>query len=522
MKKLFLTIAAFALSFGLYAQEGQPNTQTAPAAEPVAISEAPAGDVVVENELVTTDAKGKKVRKKKPVQYNEKGEIIKTGLNFGPLPAIAFDADKGFQLGAILNIYGFGDGSYYPNPKWKTYLEASWFTKGSMLFQAQFDAKHLIPGVRLSAGVTCNIDNCFDFYGFNGYQSFFSDNPSDFFFQGGRPEVDQNLAAKQLKKKYSPFYKFKRNYVLAKCDFVGRIAESNWYWQAGYHAHYFGLGESNLASVNKGKEESMLFPEATQLPSLYQYYNKWGIISDRDFKGGFSSALRAGFQYDSRDQEGTPQKGIWADAHVIVAPKWLGTTSPYYRYSLTFRHYVTCVPDVLTFAYRLNYQGSFTNSCPWYVLPLYTSMGGEFDKEGLGGYRTTRGLLRSRVIGLDMALYNIEFRYVFVRFKLWNQNIAFGLSAFADGCYVVRGLDMTFKGDEAYRSSYDAYVKSSEDLGFRVQREGVKGKDGLHASFGGGLRFIMNRNFIVAFEYGKTINKQDGFGGFYINLGYLF
>ena len=34
-------------------------------------------------------------------------EIIKTGLNYGPLPAVAFDADKGFQLGALLNIYRY-------------------------------------------------------------------------------------------------------------------------------------------------------------------------------------------------------------------------------------------------------------------------------------------------------------------------------------------------------------------------------------------------------------------------------
>ena len=37
-------------------------------------------------------------------------ENVKTGLNFGPLPAVAYDADKGFQLGALLNIYNYGDG----------------------------------------------------------------------------------------------------------------------------------------------------------------------------------------------------------------------------------------------------------------------------------------------------------------------------------------------------------------------------------------------------------------------------
>ena len=47
----------------------------------------------------------KSEKKKKEVQYNENGEIIKTGYNYGPLPAVAFDADKGFQLGALLNIY---------------------------------------------------------------------------------------------------------------------------------------------------------------------------------------------------------------------------------------------------------------------------------------------------------------------------------------------------------------------------------------------------------------------------------
>ena len=44
-------------------------------------------------------------------------EIVKTGINLGPLPAVAFDADKGFQMGGLLNIYDFGDGSTYPNPR---------------------------------------------------------------------------------------------------------------------------------------------------------------------------------------------------------------------------------------------------------------------------------------------------------------------------------------------------------------------------------------------------------------------
>ena len=47
-------------------------------------------------------------------------------------------------------------------------------------------------------------------------------------------------------------------------------------------------------------------------------------------------------------------------------------------------------------------------------------------------------------------------------------------------------------------------------------------KDGFHGSAGAGLRFIMNENFIVAFEYARCFNKQDGNGAFYINIGFLF
>ena len=58
----------------------------------------------------------------------KKKEIVKKGFNFGPLPIVAFDADKGLQLGALLNIFDFGDGSNYPNTRQKLYLEASFFT----------------------------------------------------------------------------------------------------------------------------------------------------------------------------------------------------------------------------------------------------------------------------------------------------------------------------------------------------------------------------------------------------------
>ena len=235
---------------------------------------------------------------------------------------------------------------------------------------------------------------------------------------------------------------------------------------------------------------------------------------DRLFSIGINSTVRLGLMFDTRDKEGAPSRGIWAEGHLMLSPKWLGTTNPSYRYSLTFRHYVPIVKnDILTFAYRLNYQGTFGRKAPYYVLPYITTMGQNYDRDGMGGYRTIRGMMRNRVQGLDMVSYNVELRWRFVTFTLWKQNISFGLNVFSDGTMVTKGRDMSFRGDEQYRADYDAYMALGEE------------HDLPHITVGGGLRFIMNQNFIVAFEYGTPLGrlrKQDGKGAFYINTGYLF
>ena len=435
----------------------------------------------------------------------EDKEIVKKGYSFGPLPAVAFDADKGFQLGALLNIYDFGDGTVYPNTRQQWYFEASFFTKGSQLFVVSYDSKFLIPGIRFSTALAVTNDNAMDFYGFNGYQSFYDHEK----VKAGK-EGDLYI--------YTPKYRSKRLAALFKADFIGNLWENKLFWEAGYHFSHFKQEAIDLDKINKNKDENKVYP--AEDPTIFDMYRQWGIISENEAWGGINSTLRFGLLFDTRDKEAAPSKGIWAEAHVTVAPKWLGTTNPHYRYSATFRHYVPIVKnDVLTFAYRLNYEGTFGNSAPYYVLPYITVMGSNYDRDGMGGYRTVRGLMRNRVQGLDMATYNVELRWRFVNFTLWKQNIAFGLSAFSDGTMVTRNYDMSFKGEEQYRDAYNAYMA------------GRPSSDRPHITVGAGLRFIMNQNFIVAFEYGMPVSKfskdpviknQDGNGAFYINTGFLF
>ncbi|MBQ6581362.1 MAG: BamA/TamA family outer membrane protein [Alistipes sp.] len=448
-------------------------------------------------------------------QESSKQEIVKTGYNFGPLPAVAFDADKGFQLGALLNIYDFGDGSTYPNTRQQWYFEASFFTKGSQLFVVSYDNRFLIPGVRWSSTFTLTNDKAMDFYGFNGYMSYYDHAQ----VAAGKDKANHNDYI------YTPKYRVNRLAMLFKSDFTGNIWQNKLFWEAGYHLSYIKQGYKdeqalNLEKINKNKEDYKMFP-ATETP-VFDLYRRWGIISEDEAWGGWNSTVRLGLLFDTRDKEGAPSRGVWAEAHATLAPKWLGTTNPYYRYSATFRHYLPIVKnDILTFAYRLNYEGTIGKTAPYYVLPFITVMGPSYDRDGMGGYRTIRGLMRNRVQGLDVASYNAELRWRFVNFALWNQNIAFGLSAFSDGTMVTRNYDMSFKGEEQHRAEYDEYMA----------RTGNRSADRPHITVGAGLRFIMNQNFIVAFEYGLPVSKfskdeliknQDGDGAFYINTGFLF
>ena len=489
-----------------------------------------------ETAVEKADTTKTKKKKKKPVQYNEKGEIIKTGINLGPLPVVAFDADRGFQFGALMNIYNFGDGKNYPNPNAQWYFEGSAYVKesrvGSYLFRAEYDNKTLIPGVRMSICAGYYKDQALDFYGFNGYQSnydmglFVNDEGKlqNFSFD------DSSKAGRKLQTKFDEkgvaklpkgFYRFTRELVRFKADFTGKILK-NFYWEAGYNFNWVNTSTFTPQGYTAYGD---YFNGGT---TLFQLYKDWGIIPEDQANGGFISSVRAGLMYDSRNVENNPTKGIWAEAHVIAAPKWLGSSVGHYKFCATMRQYVPLGTPKVVFAYRLAYQGFFGNA-PWYAMPAYTTMGPKPDYDGLGGYRTVRGIMLNRVQGLHTGFYNVEFRYRFVDFKLWKQNIAFAVSAFTDGTHVFKGYDMGLKNESIINAYNPAYTFAKPEERLDAQRKldlyntyVLDRKDGFHGSAGAGLRFIMNENFIVAFEYARCFNKQDGNGAFYINIGFLF
>jgi len=402
---------------------------------------------------------------------------IKKGLGFGAIPAVSFDSDLGFQYGAVVNLYHYGDGSNFPNYNHSLYLEWSRFSKGTGINRIMYDSEKLIPNVRTTVDMTYMTDQMMDFYGFNGYQTVYDDN---------------------LSKSTRHFYKNERNLFRVKADFQGSFGESKFGWVAGYTFYNFAIDTVNINKLN--------------LPSvaggtLFQRYQKYNLISADEADGGSLSYIKLGLKYDTRDQRACPMNGIWTEAVIQTAPGFLNEFA-HTKFALIHRQYFKVAKD-MSLAYRIDYQSTLGNShVPFYAQPLLiTSFLTASTNQGLGGKNSLRGILRNRIVGDAVGFGNFEFRYKFIRFEMLKQNFYIGTNIFFDSGMILKpieipsGLTATEK-NELYLTDYKAGQ--------------------FHSAAGIGLKIGWNENFIISADYGKAFNKQDGNSGMYIGLNYLF
>ncbi len=403
---------------------------------------------------------------------------VKKGLGFGALPAISYDSDLGFQYGALVNLFDYGDGTNYPKYKHSLYLELSTYTKGTTIARVRYDSEHLIPKIRTTLDVAYVPDQMADFYGFNGYQSIYDDN---------------------LNESYRNFYKNEKNTFRIKADFQGYFGESKFGWVAGYAFYNF-----KMDSVNIDKLDLPAVPGG----DLFQKYKSWGLISQEEADGGSINYLKAGFKYDSRDQLACPEKGIFTEAVIQSAPKFINEAFPHTKLAIIHRQYFSLAKD-LQFAYRLDYQTTIgSNKVPYFAQPeLITSFLIAASNQGLGGKSSVRGILRNRVVGDAVGFGNFEFRYKFLRFEWLKQNFYLGTNVFFDSGLVLQPIEMDLSAVSATdRATYFSNYESGK----------------FHSAAGIGLKIGWNENFVISADYGKAFNKQDGNSGMYIGLNYLF
>ncbi|MBK9291815.1 MAG: BamA/TamA family outer membrane protein [Bacteroidetes bacterium] len=428
----------------------------------------------------------------------QKNEKVKTGWTFGALPAVSYNTDLGFQYGALVNLFNFGDGSSYPKYMHSLYAEVSRYTKGSGINRFFIDSEHLIPNIRTTVDISYLTDKALDFFGFNGYEAVFN------------PEWQSTDEAGYITRM---FYRHERNTFKATADFQGKLGDSKFRWVAGAGLLKHNIGPVDIARLNKGRDSADMLPN---VPGLYQKYVEWGVIKANEKDGGWGNHIKIGLVYDTRDFEPNPMKGIWSEVVLFVAPEFLGNGDfGFTKISATHRQYFTLVEDKLSFVYHVNYQGTILGKAPFYMQPyVINSFNNSSNIDGLGGSKSLRGVVRNRVVGDGMAFANAEFRWKVFRTRVLNQNFYLGLNAFADAGRVVQKMDLDKSGvPDTFVIGGKTYNKSeffSND------------DEGLHTTAGAGLRFVLNENFIVAVDYGRAFDKRDGKAGLYIGLNYLF
>ena len=419
-------------------------------------------------------------------------EITKTGIYFGPLPAIGYSSDLGWHYGALTDIYQYGDGSVYPEYIWKANVEISRYSKGNTVLHSFFDSKYLIPGIRVSAAISWFGNKTTNFYGFNGANSLYI------------PAMDKIVDGQGL-------YLMRRDIFRIQTCFQGTFGDSNWGWAAGLTYWNIKTGHA----VNKG-----LSGGANDV-SLYDLYVKNGIIPEAEKNGGQHLELKAGVVFDTRDHENNPTRGTNIEAYVFGSPDIISKhNNSYLKLALHFKQFFP-LGERIVFGAHLAYQGLIAGNAPYYMLQTIQSINmKQINTEGLGSTCTLRGTINNRLQGNSYAWMNTEFRWTFAKFHWINQNWALATNPFFDMGMIVS----PYRLDQMKSLTADKTVVTTvDDKTYTAADFYTQQAEKLHMSAGIGLHVIMNQNFNINFEFGKCFDPNDGTGlGINIGLNYIF
>ena len=475
-------------------------------------------------------------KKEKVQQVDSLGRKIKTGWNFGALPSVAFDADLGFQGGALANIYYYGDGSQYPEYIHSLYVEAAYTTKRYGIFRANYDSKYLIPKHRLTLDATYQPDAMCDFYGFNGYQSVYNQDFHKWKKDPAKMGVVEDYQSRA-------FYKYKRDLFRFAADIEGTIWK-NIKWNAGVGVLGYMIDECDIDMLNGKKnvfdptlkryEQKAMNKD---VEGLYEKYVKWGLIDQAEAQGGWHPYLRAGLTYDSRDQRTCPTKGIYADAFFTYTSAFGDQAAAGYnhlQFNFNFRHYVPVYRDRVTFAYRIGTQNNIAGNSPFYMNTyLNTLFIQRVMYEGLGGANSLRGIMRNRILANGFAYANVELRCKLVHFDIRRQHFYIGLAPFFDLGMITQPYELDgTRIQKAYTADTDPLKLPLESYFAMTQSEDNSESLILnsrltylpHMAAGVSLKAAMNENFVLSVDWAMALDKQDNakWANFYIKMGYLF
>ena len=173
--------------------------------------------------------------------------------------------------------------------------------------------------------------------------------------------------------------------------------------------------------------------------------------------------------YDTRDFAPNPSNGIFLQGIARTSLKAFGSIENYGQFKLEARGFYSPFPGKgLVLAGRLGYLAQTSNT-PFYILSQAPEVGNT--SEWLGGFDSLRGFQNNRFVGNDVAAASVAARWFFAKSTLWNQNLAYGATAFVDSGSVFNSVgDTSFKnwkvsGGVGFLLSWNVSTVVSFDLG---------------------------------------------------------
>ena len=428
----------------------------------------------------------------------EKEKEVKTGWSFGVLPTATYSVDNGFQAGLFGDVYYYGDGSTYPDPLHKISWEGSYFTHSHrMRFYLAYDSKYLVPGMRINASATYVRDPLYSFWGFNGPASLANlDNPYDYWTN---KTTDIN------------YFGMSRDMLRILANVQGHITD-HLNWAAGVNFWNWKLGDMrDNGYKHEGAGDTKYYYNKEN--TLYQDYQKLGIIKADEANGGMALELNAGLVFDTRDMEAAPNHGIWAEAYLngnVLQHRYL-KACVYFRQYIDIPIHIPAGDPV--FAYRLAWQQTILGETPLYMIqnvPLLVQR--NMISEGFGSSNTIRGLRENRILTEGMAWINTELRVKLVNFKLFNQFFYIAVNPFFDAGIITK----PYRSAE-FAAAQQLNVATYMPLNKIYDASQEKGQ--IICSAGGGLKIAMNQNFIVSVELAKCLRPSQLDAGLWLGIG---
>ncbi len=387
----------------------------------------------------------------------------RTGWGWGGVPAINYNADEGFGYGAILDVFNYSKGGYAPY-YFKINNQIFFTTRGKQDHAIFFDSPYILgDGLRINGRVRYKKEGFLPYYGLGNDSKF----NADWIETDDEGESVDTTHGKQ-------YLTLKSEQVIVYANVLKALK-----YRADGRPLISVLGGLGFYQVRSGENEN------DGIPTKFEQDSQAGILTVRDTEKSFNDFLKFGLVYDSRDNEPAPNRGVWTD----IVGEWytglIGSDNNFLRLTLTDRRYFTLHKN-LVYANRILFENIF-GEAPFL---LYYPFGSSFRiDEGVGGYRSIRGVYKNRYIGPTKFIMNMELRYRFYEFTLANQDFYLAANTFFDFGRVWHENDL--KG----------------------------GFTNMHTGKGAGVHIGWNENFIVYAE--MAFSKESG-SQLYIDIGFLF